>query len=375
MNLSTVTTPITPNIPGTLVFNCISGSNAYGTSTPESDIDTRGIYVPPLEVLLNPFVNSDMVSDNSQDIQIYALQKFIKMLCSANPNVLELLWTPEDCIIALHPAMQNGLIAHRNLFLTKKIKGSYCGYAYSQLKRIKGHCKWINNPQPKLPPSLRNYIKFYGENINTNISQEKLFELFSTCTATKINEHTYKLYTDNSGTLKTGFVNTAEQTQPTYIDISLEKLNEINPKFLGVAAINLEGYAQDMHRWHNYWEWKNNRNEKRAEIEAVCGYDGKHAMHLLRLLRQCKEIFLHKEIYVRRPDAKELLEIRLGKRSYESVIAEADALESEINNLYEMSDLPDEVDLEKAFKIYAGMLKDVFSRKCYESAQIANINF
>jgi predicted nucleotidyltransferase len=42
-----------------LIFECITGSNLYGTATPLSDMDYRGICIPPLEVLLNPFMSFD----------------------------------------------------------------------------------------------------------------------------------------------------------------------------------------------------------------------------------------------------------------------------------------------------------------------------
>ena len=49
-------------------------------------------------------------------------------------------------------------------------------------------------------------------------------------------------------------------------------------------------YNRAVQMWEQYNKWKDTRNEKRAALEAKYGYDTKHGMHLIRLMRQCKEI-------------------------------------------------------------------------------------
>ncbi len=51
-----------------------------------------------------------------------------------------------------------------------------------------------------------------------------------------------------------------------------------------------QGYRAALRHWNQYQEWLRNRNPARAELEASYGYDTKHAMHLLRLLRMGEEI-------------------------------------------------------------------------------------
>mgnify|MGYP001607055563 CR=1 FL=1 len=46
----------------------------------------------------------------------------------------------------------------------------------------------------------------------------------------------------------------------------------------------------------------------------------KHAMHLVRLMRMCKEILITCEVVVKRPDREELLAIRNGAWSYYKLI-------------------------------------------------------
>lgn len=58
--------------------------------------------------------------------------------------------------------------------------------------------------------------------------------------------------------------------------------------------------------------------------------DYKHAMHLVRLLRMGYEAVTQGEILVKRPDAKELLDIRFGKKSYEEIVAYAEEMERKV---------------------------------------------
>ena len=63
-----------------IIFECISGSRAYGLDTPTSDTDIRGVFILPKEL----FYSLDyigQVNNESNDIVYYELRKFIE-LCS-----------------------------------------------------------------------------------------------------------------------------------------------------------------------------------------------------------------------------------------------------------------------------------------------------
>jgi hypothetical protein len=71
---------------------------------------------------------------------------------------------------------------------------------------------------------------------------------------------------------------------------------------------------------------------KRAALERVHGFDTKHAMHLVRLMRTCRDLVVDGVMRVYRPDREELLAIKQGAWSYERLVeavarhgAEADA--------------------------------------------------
>jgi predicted nucleotidyltransferase len=84
------------------LLTAIVGSKAYGTNTPESDIDLKGVYIQhPLEVLSYNEYIEQLIPD--KDTTHWEVSRFIELLCKSNPTVLELLFTPEDCILEKHP--------------------------------------------------------------------------------------------------------------------------------------------------------------------------------------------------------------------------------------------------------------------------------
>jgi predicted nucleotidyltransferase len=151
-----------------LIFLTIAGSHMYGLNTPESDLDIRGVCLDPVESLLgltgfeqhifnqpdNWFSHSYLKEYKleSDDIQIYGLRKFVKLLLENNPNIVEMLFAPSLMDRGLWIGIWKDLINMREYILSDKIKHTFSGYAYSQLARIKGHKRWLDNPPTKPSP-------------------------------------------------------------------------------------------------------------------------------------------------------------------------------------------------------------------------------
>ena len=96
--------------------------------------------------------------------------------------------------------------------------------------------------------------------------------------------------------------------------------------------------------WTKYQEWRAHRNPARARLEELYGYDTKHGMHLIRLLRMALEMTVEGVVRVRRPDREELLGIRDGSLSYEQLVGHAEELLADIE--HSPSVLPREPDLQ-----------------------------
>lgn len=112
----------------------LGGSKAYGTDTPTSDTDIRGIATRSAYDILagNQF---DQVMDEPTDTTVYSLEKIINLLSNCNPNVIELLGLRKEDYFVLKPA---GLLLLKNkqLFLSKRAAKSFGGYATAQLRRL-----------------------------------------------------------------------------------------------------------------------------------------------------------------------------------------------------------------------------------------------
>src|SRR5208282_6745244 len=59
-------------------------------------------------------------------------------------------------------------------------------------------------------------------------------------------------------------------------------------------------YDQARREWKQFNVWKETRNPARSFLEAEHGYDTKHASHLVRLIRQCREILTTGTVNVQR---------------------------------------------------------------------------
>lgn len=86
----------------------------------------------------------------SDDVIVYNVQKFFKLCADANPNIIELLFSNP----IYKTETWDEIIKHRDLFLSQKIIHTFAGYAYSQLKRIEKHYKWLKHPPQKPDPFI-----------------------------------------------------------------------------------------------------------------------------------------------------------------------------------------------------------------------------
>jgi len=115
-----------------------------------------------------------------------------------------------------------------------------------------------------------------------------------------------------------------------------------------VSTLNAERkYRAAMKHWESYQTWKSERNPARAELERRHGYDTKHAMHLIRLMRMGLEVLRTGDLIVRRPDGEELNAIRDGALSFEDLLLAAAALKEQMADAVEQSDLPADVDRDR----------------------------
>lgn len=334
----------------------LAGSHGYGLNRPESDFDFRGVFIAPKRYYLGfdrieqkdagwdesgifPFI------DGNKDTVIYELKKVIQLLAGANPNVLELLWLPTYPVLT---AVGQHLIKHRKLFLSKKVKHTYSGYAFAQIKKMETHRKWLLNPPQKKPvPSdydIENEEPLIKDELNAFL--EYLYILIrGRIEFLEESEQLYKLLTadiDFKGVLK-------QYTLPEEALEYTQKLTHSRSDFIRLLKKS-QSYQVALREWQAYIAWQKNRNPARAEMERKSGFDLKHGMHCIRLLRSGLEILQTGTVIVDRRlagDVDNLRAILNGEYSYEQVMQMADDLVAQMESAYEQSCLPHHPDLEQ----------------------------
>lgn len=323
------------------IFSTIVGSKAYGTDTPESDTDTRGIAIMKDLKYYMGFLNTfAQYEDKVSDTVIYDIRKAFHLISDANPNMLDLLFTDERFFQKVTPYWER-VLEHKNAFLSKRVRYTYTGYAFAQLKRIKTARSWLLNPPKKKP-----------ERSDFGLPDEKVL--------TKDNIGAYLWVMVNLLENSIEYLNLSEATKEeldkvNWIGLAQQKgipekaANEIQEMTAAsdawMEAMKKEqAYNKAKQHWSSYQQWKTGRNKKRSELEAKYGYDTKHASHLVRLMRMGKEILSTGEVHVYRPDREELKAIRNGAWSYEQIEEYASIMEKEIVELSKTSELPDKPD-------------------------------
>lgn len=112
------------------------GSTAYGLSTPDSDIDTLGVFTAPLCRVLSIGWNPSKASrvTTSPDSTHHEVAKFLGLVIKGNPTVTELLWLEHHSIET--PAGRSLVAVRHKLLGSGPVRSAYLGYASQQVARL-----------------------------------------------------------------------------------------------------------------------------------------------------------------------------------------------------------------------------------------------
>lgn len=338
-----------------LLLECISGSMAYGLDTPESDTDIRGVFILPKD----QFYTMDyvgQVNNETNDESYYELGKFIDLLSKNNPNILELLNTPSDCVLFKHPIMEQ---IKSSVFLSKICEQSFGQYAMTQVKKARGLKKKILNPLDKERKSILDFCfvpNGQGSMPVAEFLKEKGINQ-SDCGLSKIPHmhEMYGLYYDPSENFK-GIIK-----KENAHDISLSSIPKAL-KPIAMLSVNLSGYSAYCKDYKAYWDWVSERNEARYEGTMSHGkrYDAKNMMHTFRLIAMAEEIGKEGIVNVRRPERDYLLAIKKGEFEYEDLLQQAETRMASLKAIYEDSSLPETPDLAAISQLHYQMRDELY---------------
>lgn len=280
------------------------GSHLYGTNMPTSDEDFVGIFIPTADYLLGlkriEEVDADIKDKNDAgkntadaiDCKFYTLEKFARLALDNNPNILEILFAPEENIVWIkEPGIQ--LLSLKKSFLSKNLKHRFLGYAFSQ--------------KHKMVIKLENYEVLYeAQRYLENCSRNYIVEVV------EIDHH--PLFIKKKDHVSVGDINMP-------ITATVKKAKAFIDSRLGQFG-------------------------SRQELVTKYGYDTKFASHLIRLIVEGIELLSTGDLIFPLKEASLLRDIRQGKYSMDAILKMAEEYERAIEVLYESSSLSHSSDFE-----------------------------
>lgn len=350
-------------LPERTIYLTRHGSHAYGTNLPSSDLDLRGVAIAPAAYYHGFLQTFDQAVQKDPDLTIFEIRKFLGLAADCNPNVLEILYTDPSDHLLVTPLAEK-LFEHRNEFLSQKAKHTFSGYATSQLKRINLHYRWLKNP-PTSAPSRADFqlpertVIPADQLAAAEAAIRKQIDEWSWHELEGVDPSVRQAVKDEF------FRRLAQITQWAWDEtddkVWLSAARSIGYDTNFIELLDRERkYTGRLREWQQFNDWKKNRNPDRAKLEEKFGYDTKHGMHLVRLLRMCREILVEGKVIVRRPDFEELLSIRHGAWNYYELVAWAEKQDAELTELAKVSKLPRQPNRHKLDQLCIEMVEESF---------------
>lgn len=344
-----------------ILLDCISGSTAYNLRVAGSDTDKKGIFIMPQKQLYG-FTRQEQIANDSNDEVYFEISRFLELLTKNNPNILELLSTPEKFVLHRHPVMEN--ISPKD-FLSKLCLDTFAGYAQTQIKKARGLNKKINKPLDAERKSILDFCYVIYRNgsipLKEWLQDHHYTQQECGLTALPHFRDVYLMYHQNqlngNGWFR-GIISGAEAD-----DVQLSPV----PKGLEPVAVinfNKDGYSVYCREYREYKVWENRRNELRYQSTLSHGksYDAKNMMHTFRLLNMAGEIALYHEVRVHRTDRDFLLKIRKGEFEFDTLMHLVEEKMEHIKELYQKSTLPDHPDIAKAEELLVSIREIVYKQ-------------
>ena len=281
-----------------LLYACKYGSHLYGTDTPESDTDIRGIFLPSAQSLyLNEapeefnFSTGDKHNKNTNediDIKLFSLQKFIKLCKKGDTNGLDLFFSPSHPqIIIYHNEIMNNIFCCPNKIINIKTANAYVGYAIGQAKKY-----GIKGSRLGVIKQLKEYFYF---------TQADDFK--SRLTLSNFVDDLIDEFYDESYCFKKNILN-KDGSDVTYL-IVCGAAHQLN--------ITTNEFYKRMVKEESKYGWRT------SNASGSDGIDWKALSHALRVLYQCEQLYTTGTITFPISDRDYILQVKNGLMTYESV--------------------------------------------------------
>jgi uncharacterized protein len=335
---------------GCIIYECLSGSRAYGLDTAESDTDIKGVFVLP-EDRFYGFDYVEQVSSEKNDIVFYELRKYLLLLAKNNPAAIELMFSPPETVLIRDPAIDR---IDPACVASRLCRNSFAGYALGQVKRAKGLNKKIFNPAAGQRPSAIDFCYVLdGERslpVERWLADRGLAAKGCGLTALPHIRDGYALFYRDDAAVEVDFGGLFRsdgkgETAPGSQDVCLSSVPKgMKPRTY--LFFNRDDYSMRCKEHREYRTWEASRNDVRYKqtLSHGGGYDAKNMMHTIRLIRMAGEIARTGRPEVRRRDRDELLAIKSGAYRYEELLEMASREIRLVDEAFAASALPERPD-------------------------------
>lgn len=306
-----------------ILFETVFGSHLYGTDTPSSDKDFKGIYLPPLDSLILGRAENVVSLKRSKlpgekntaddvDREFMSLQKFIKLACEGQMVAIDMLHASQDMWRRTSHVWEE-LYMRREEFYSRNMS-AFVGYARRQAAKygVKG----------SRLACAREWLKLLEAGRELPMSQVTADAVECYPEGHYIWEHS-RPYPD-----------------PHNLTICLEALGK---QFTGAAKA---GHYLPMMK-----QYVEEYGERARQAENNEGIDWKAMSHAVRAAYQVLIILNAPTAYGRRLSlplppalAEPLVSIKRGERPFKEVAKHLETLMDEIATASAKSDLPDHID-------------------------------
>lgn len=270
------------------------GSHLYGTSTPESDVDFKEIYVPHARDILTGNVKEHMSKNTNNtsskntkddvDHELYSLKYFFKLAADGETVALDMLHTPQSLVVKSDlPDVWKYIQDNRSRFYTTNMK-SYLGYVRKQASKygVKGSRLAV----------LRQALKRSNE-WGQYFDNGAVIRLSHMKNVLPVGEFASWVETENEKTGKQTFYNLLDR----------KFQDTLTNKEFNAILVKLE---------ENY-------GERARKAEANEGIDWKALSHACRGGLQLLEIYKTGDLVYPLQDAPFILDVKLGKHAFKTV--------------------------------------------------------
>ncbi|XAO14205.1 thioredoxin [Escherichia phage JM10] len=270
------------------------GSHLYGTSTPESDVDFKEIYVPHARDILSGNVKEHMSKNTNNtsskntkddvDHELYSLKYFFKLAADGETVALDMLHTPQSLVVKSDlPDVWKYIQDNRSRFYTTNMK-SYLGYVRKQASKygVKGSRLAV----------LRQALKRSNE-WGQYFDNGAVIRLSHMKNVLPVGEFASWVETENEKTGKQTFYNLLDR----------KFQDTLTNKEFNAILVKLE---------ENY-------GERARKAEANEGIDWKALSHACRGGLQLLEIYKTGDLVYPLQDAPFILDVKLGKHTFKTV--------------------------------------------------------